>query len=145
MKILKGRLRETIYAWPCESSNNPSSCKAHPSSLYPSTEHTCSPAGGMGPSSLQLVRDTTYHPEQVTYMSDRLGLHRVENPSDSEVAVSLHLYTVCLPASLPCFIPYANRVRCSLPMQRSMAATSSTRRRARRVMWLNVTSTLSWA
>jgi hypothetical protein len=29
----------------------------------------------------------------VTYMSDELGLHRVENPSHSSTAVSLHLYS----------------------------------------------------
>ncbi len=29
----------------------------------------------------------------VTYMSDELGLHRVENPSHSDGAVSLHLYS----------------------------------------------------
>jgi hypothetical protein len=28
-------------------------------------------------------------------MSDKIGLHRITNPSDSELAVSLHLYTVC--------------------------------------------------
>lgn len=30
---------------------------------------------------------------EVTYMSDELGLHRVENPSHSNRAVSLHLYS----------------------------------------------------
>ncbi len=29
----------------------------------------------------------------VCYMSDELGLHRVENPSHTEPAVSLHLYS----------------------------------------------------
>ena len=95
MKILKGKLRETIYGWPCERSDNPAPCKARSSSLYANTEHTCSGAGEFGPGSLQIVRDTVYRPEQVTYMSDRLGLHKVENASDTEVAISLHLYTVC--------------------------------------------------
>ena len=31
-------------------------------------------------------------PDDVTYMSDELGLHRVENTSHSYNAVSLHLY-----------------------------------------------------
>ena len=31
--------------------------------------------------------------DEVTYMSDELGLHRVENTSHSDKAVSLHLYS----------------------------------------------------
>ena len=31
--------------------------------------------------------------DAVTYMSDELGLHRVENPRHSNRAVSLHLYS----------------------------------------------------
>lgn len=36
---------------------------------------------------------TIYEEDQVTYISDKIGLHKVENPSASERAVSLHLYT----------------------------------------------------
>ena len=98
MKILKGRLRETIYGWPCQRAENPTPCRSNTSSLYPSTEHSCSGDKELGPTSLQVIRSTVYQPEQVTYMSDRLGLQRVENASDSEVAISLHLYTVrCTP------------------------------------------------
>lgn len=43
---------------------------------------------------MTVKRSTTYERQQVTYMSDRLGLHRIQNPSSDEVAVSLHLYTV---------------------------------------------------
>ena len=32
-------------------------------------------------------------PDDVSYMSDELGLHRVENTSHSNPAVSLHLYS----------------------------------------------------
>lgn len=96
MKILKGRLRETLYAWPCQA-ENPTPCCKNTSSLYPNTKHTCSGRGNLGPASLQVIRSTVYQPEQVTYMSDRLGLHRVENASDTEVAISLHLYTVSCP------------------------------------------------
>lgn len=42
---------------------------------------------------LPIKRSTTYGVDGVTYMSDRLGLHRVENPSPDDFAVSLHLYT----------------------------------------------------
>ncbi|KAI7131656.1 hypothetical protein KC343_g17057, partial [Hortaea werneckii] len=34
-----------------------------------------------------------YQSGEVAYMSDNLGLHRIANPSENEVAVSLHLYT----------------------------------------------------
>ncbi|KXL46422.1 hypothetical protein M433DRAFT_45032, partial [Acidomyces richmondensis BFW] len=65
MKVLKGKLRETLYCWPCQRVDNPTDC----------------------------ATSTTYEAEAVTYMSDRLGLHRIQNPSPDEVAVSLHLYT----------------------------------------------------
>ncbi|KAK3723441.1 hypothetical protein LTR37_001693 [Vermiconidia calcicola] len=93
MKILKGSLKETLYGWPCQSSDGPSDCATSPSSACPSTKHTCSFRGNLEPAALQIRRSTTYEANQVTYMSDRLGLHRIENPSDSEVAISLHLYT----------------------------------------------------
>jgi len=95
MKILKGRLTETIYGWPCQHANNPTECATAASSLYPSTEHTCSARSkDVEPHALSIRRSTTYEEGGVTYMSDRLGLHRIQNPSEKEVAVSLHLYTV---------------------------------------------------
>lgn len=96
MRILKGKLTETIYGWPCQSGKNGAmDCATGPSSLYPSTQHTCSrsQAGELEPAALDVKRETTYEEGGVTYMSDRLGLHRIANPSDSEPAVSLHLYT----------------------------------------------------
>lgn len=65
MKILQGTLKETRYAWPEEGQKN---------EMVP-TEDFC------------LNRD------KVKYMSDKLGLHRVENPSHTEKAISLHLYS----------------------------------------------------
>lgn len=99
MKVLKGTLRETLYGWPCQRADNPVACArgSQPSDPdCPSAEHTCSAGPGpLEPAALQIQRDTAYGLDQVTYMSDKLGLHRIMNPSDSEVAVSLHLYTVC--------------------------------------------------
>lgn len=95
MKILKGSLTETIYGWPCQDSENPAECATAADSLYPSTKHTCQARGSAtGPSELHVRKETTYEREQVTYMSDSLGLHRIRNPSESEYAISLHLYTV---------------------------------------------------
>jgi cysteine dioxygenase len=96
MKILKGQLTETIYGWPCQRSSNPTACATSPTSLYPSTEHTCSGNPQAVAGALNVHRETTYNTEEVTYMSDRLGLHRIRNPDPNEVAVSLHLYTVSI-------------------------------------------------
>jgi len=94
MKILTGELKETLYGWPCQRADNPAACAA-PSDGNASAEHTCSAGPGpLEPARLHVQRETRYAENQVTYMSDKLGLHRIGNPSDSELAVSLHLYTV---------------------------------------------------
>ncbi|KAI5205834.1 putative cysteine dioxygenase Cdo1 [Aureobasidium subglaciale] len=67
MKILKGNLTETIYHKP-ESGDT---------SVHP----------------LQVKQETVYHPNEVTYISDQIGLHRVFNPDPIQPAMSLHLYT----------------------------------------------------
>jgi len=91
MKVLKGSLRETLYCWPCDSSKEGTGSKLVTSLACSSAEHTCSGAVQQAPC---IKRSTVYRQDQVTYMSDRLGLHRVENPSSQDIAVSLHLYTV---------------------------------------------------
>ncbi|OAL53019.1 cysteine dioxygenase type I [Pyrenochaeta sp. DS3sAY3a] len=69
MKVLKGSLTEVRYAWPTIDLNN--------SEDRP----------------LQTISEKTYQENQVTYMSDKLGLHRIKNPDPDNFAVSLHLYT----------------------------------------------------
>lgn len=66
MKILKGSLTETRYAWPTIDLNN--SEDRH----------------------MQVISEKTYKTDQVTYMSDKLGLHRISNPDKENYAVSLH-------------------------------------------------------
>lgn len=61
MKVLKGSLRETRFDWPDD----------------------------VGKSPLKMKETTTFHENDVTYMSDKLGLHRISN-DENEVAVSLH-------------------------------------------------------
>jgi hypothetical protein len=61
MKILKGSLVETRYAWPTDEN--------HP---------------------LETISTKAYHKNEVTYMSDKLGLHRISNPDPDNYAVSLH-------------------------------------------------------
>ncbi|KAJ3495757.1 hypothetical protein NLG97_g3168 [Lecanicillium saksenae] len=65
MKILKGNLTETRYEFPQEGE----------------------PSGPM-----KVITEKTYKENQVAYMADELGLHRVSNRG-SDFAVSLHLYT----------------------------------------------------
>ncbi|RZK68963.1 MAG: hypothetical protein EOO92_22530 [Pedobacter sp.] len=38
----------------------------------------------------QVISEKTYWADQVTYMSDKLGLHRISNPDKENYAVSLH-------------------------------------------------------
>ncbi|KAM0524457.1 hypothetical protein ACHAPE_000551 [Trichoderma viride] len=65
MKILRGDLTETRYAFPNDDE--------------PEEQMT-------------VISEKTYRENQVTYMADDLGLHRVSNRG-SDFAVSLHLYT----------------------------------------------------
>lgn len=84
VKILAGQLKETIYDWP---------------SISPSS--SCSSSSDPGPSSsssdpgqpMQEKDILNYTKDQVTYINDSMGLHRVENPSHSDRAVSLHVYS----------------------------------------------------
>ncbi|OCK95068.1 putative cysteine dioxygenase Cdo1 [Cenococcum geophilum 1.58] len=70
MKVLKGSLKETLFSWPNQSVLNSGE-----------------------PSPPKVKKETVYQENQVTYMSDQLGLHQVTNPDPENVAVSLHLYT----------------------------------------------------
>lgn len=64
MKMLKGSLRETLYTTPAIEGQRPLPFKV-----------------------------SEYHEDESTYISDNIGLHKIENASETEVAVSLHLYT----------------------------------------------------
>ncbi|KAJ5468423.1 hypothetical protein N7475_006175 [Penicillium sp. IBT 31633x] len=70
MKILKGKLQEDLYSWPDQEQIM--------------NGRTSPP---------KLTKQTVYGENQVTYMSDKLGLHRISNPDPANFAVSLHLYT----------------------------------------------------
>nr|XP_020635704.1 cysteine dioxygenase type 1 [Pogona vitticeps] len=65
MKILQGNLKETLFEWPGKKG-----------------------AGAMVKKSERVLREN-----QCAYINDSIGLHRVENPSHTETAVSLHLYS----------------------------------------------------
>ncbi|XP_034397568.1 cysteine dioxygenase type 1 [Cyclopterus lumpus] len=65
MKLLQGQLKETLFHWPESKSQGP-----------------------MVQKSQRILQENT-----VAYINDSLGLHRVENGSHTECAVSLHLYS----------------------------------------------------
>lgn len=67
MKVLSGCLREIRFAWPQESEDG--------------DENEMIPIG-----------ETELKTNDVAYINDSLGLHRMENKSHSDTAVSLHLY-----------------------------------------------------
>jgi hypothetical protein len=69
MKVLAGELTETVYNMPERG------CESKP---------------------LSIKSDTTHHADQVTYISDNIGLHRVHNPHPTHVAVSLHSMPPCV-------------------------------------------------
>jgi len=74
MKMLDGALREVRFSWPEDSADSTTS------------------AGG-DIREMQPIGESVLETNQVCYINDSLGLHRVENPSHVDRSVSLHLYS----------------------------------------------------
>ncbi|XP_053214274.1 cysteine dioxygenase type 1-like [Panonychus citri] len=72
MKIMSGSLVETQFQWPEDKE------------VTSDNDYD---------DELKIISSTTYKCDQVTYINDSIGLHRVENMSHVEPAVSLHLYS----------------------------------------------------
>lgn len=83
MKMLKGELTEVRYAWPKDATVNEDAA-ANIGQDPEDQEYSGD--------ELEELSRTTLATNGVCYINDTLGLHRVENPSHSDVAVSLHLY-----------------------------------------------------
>ncbi|RKP27537.1 RmlC-like cupin domain-containing protein, partial [Syncephalis pseudoplumigaleata] len=81
MKILDGELQEEQFEWP-DTGCDGADC---PAMMTPDAEDE---QGAM-----TLIKSSKYHRDDVTYIHDRIGLHRVGNLSTKKGAVSLHLYT----------------------------------------------------
>ncbi|XP_001632450.3 cysteine dioxygenase type 1 [Nematostella vectensis] len=65
LKVLDGKLKETLFEWPSESE----------------------------PEKPLAVKGVSYvDRDEVAYINDSIGLHRMENTSHSDTACSLHLY-----------------------------------------------------
>ncbi|KAJ1652594.1 hypothetical protein IWQ61_007110 [Dispira simplex] len=99
MKILDGSLMESQYYWPGDTTQEERGRIA-----LPENEHharciaddegiTTSPCSSGTLKPLRLKQERTYRTDEVTYIHDKIGLHRVGNPSATLPAVSLHLYT----------------------------------------------------
>ncbi|XP_025157909.1 cysteine dioxygenase type 1 isoform X2 [Harpegnathos saltator] len=73
MKILQGKLCETRYAWPNLTSETEDNT------------HTLE--------ELRELDRNTLDTNEICYINDSMGLHRVENSSATNPAVSLHLYS----------------------------------------------------
>uniref|UniRef100_A0AC35U5F6 Cysteine dioxygenase n=1 Tax=Rhabditophanes sp. KR3021 TaxID=114890 RepID=A0AC35U5F6_9BILA len=65
VKVLDGEVTETKYDWPEEENED---------------------------DELRQIEKDTFIKNEVTYMSDKLGLHRMENESNTNNCVTLHLY-----------------------------------------------------
>jgi len=68
VKMLDGQLQETLYEWPTEED------AAMGAPLVQRSVNQC-------------------QTNQVAYINDSIGLHRMENPSHTDKAISLHLYS----------------------------------------------------
>ncbi|KAK9446616.1 RmlC-like cupin domain-containing protein [Limtongia smithiae] len=75
MKILEGNLVETVFKWP---------------------DKTAPPAP------MEIDKQQTYRTDDVAYIADDIGLHRISNNSPNKIAVSLHLYTPPWAAKFGC-------------------------------------------
>ena len=80
LKVLDGTIEESIYDWP------EGYIKDDCDSAFSSSPNSPQPIG------IHLKNISHYQPDQLTYMHDKIGLHRIRNPSPSKGAVSLHLY-----------------------------------------------------
>jgi cysteine dioxygenase len=65
MKILQGTLKEIRFDFPKNAVTAP-----------------------------EVIKETTFKENEVTYMSDDLGLHKISNPDPENVAVSLHCKSI---------------------------------------------------
>lgn len=85
LKMLKGELTEVRYAWPSDTTvNDDTNADIGNGSDSPDKEYDGN--------QLEVISRATVGVNEVCYINDTLGLHRVENPSHSDVAVSMHLY-----------------------------------------------------
>ncbi|KAI7882054.1 cysteine dioxygenase type I [Lichtheimia hyalospora FSU 10163] len=96
MKVLDGELSETQYAWPKSSPKQDSSAlsTADSSDITDAVvTHADDDEKRPDGKQMQVINLTRLCPNEVTYIHDKIGLHRIANPDSEHGAVSLHLYT----------------------------------------------------
>lgn len=82
MKVIDGELTETQYTWPTSRVYSPNGSDSEKDSDQKVPDFQC-----MKVSAKSLLKCN-----EVTYISDKIGLHRVGNLTDKP-AISIHLYT----------------------------------------------------
>ncbi|ODQ82432.1 hypothetical protein BABINDRAFT_159027 [Babjeviella inositovora NRRL Y-12698] len=91
VKVLKGSLVEKLYDVPKDNGSRASTASGHSAN--------CSCAKSI----MTPKKISTLKTNDVAYISDDIGLHRMMNADDTELAITLHLYTP----------PYASMYGCS--------------------------------
>ncbi|EDW08441.1 cysteine dioxygenase type 1 isoform X2 [Drosophila mojavensis] len=81
MKMLKGELREKRYRYPNRGGDEEQQQQQQQQDHQHINDHE-----------LVEIGDKPIPVNDVAYINDNLGLHRVENPSHTDTSVSLHLY-----------------------------------------------------
>ncbi|ORX61576.1 cysteine dioxygenase type I [Hesseltinella vesiculosa] len=89
MKILDGRLLESQYEYPTKLEEDVACSNIDITDGSEDNKTTAC----QNTSAMHVTKDTILKSNQVAYISDKIGLHRIANPSTFEGAVSLHLYT----------------------------------------------------
>lgn len=82
LKVMDGELNETLFDWPGTSYSKVSSISCEGDDI--NSESGCS---------MKQTKMTLMKTDEAGYMHDKIGIHRVSNPSDTVPAVSLHLYS----------------------------------------------------
>ncbi|ORZ11862.1 RmlC-like cupin domain-containing protein [Absidia repens] len=91
MKVLDGHLQETLYEYPSKVVED--NTVSNVDITADTSEDTQVSTTYSSNHPLQVTKDTILQPNQVAYIHDKIGLHRIANPSGANGAVSLHLYT----------------------------------------------------
>ncbi|KAI8911234.1 RmlC-like cupin domain-containing protein, partial [Powellomyces hirtus] len=85
MKVLDGELAETLYAVP-DAHDHPT----HDERVDSGNEDSVDEGE---PKGIRVRKNARLAVGDVAYIHDKIGLHKISNPSPSQHAVSLHLYT----------------------------------------------------
>lgn len=80
LKVMDGELSATLYDWPQQQHHHDQQSQ-NQKQKQPDID------------SLHVKSSKLMHVNEVDYMHDKIGIHRVSNPSNTVPAVSLHLYS----------------------------------------------------